>query len=211
MQGCTVPASVFGPLPLALADLTVQFGGASAPIFRVCNLKGQESVTVQVPFELSPGRVTVTLRRGASAGSATVELRPASPGLFETEMSDGRRRAVLLRPDNSFVSLANPALRGEVIRAYAVGLGLLVSPVGTNQPGSAALDNSTLYPVIVGVNAAGVRTVYAKYAVNLIGVYEIAFELPLDAPSGDNVGLVVAAQVSSTGAVFSNSSSIPVR
>jgi uncharacterized protein (TIGR03437 family) len=211
MQGCTVPASLLGPLPLLLGEVSVQFGNVWAPIFRVCNLNGQESVTVQVPFELSPGRVLATVRRGSSSGSAYVQLRSVSPGLFETEMSDGRRRAVLVRPDNSFVSLENLARPGETLRAYAVGLGALVPAMGTNQPGSSASDGATLYPVIVGVSGAGARTVYARYAANLIGVYEVAFELPLSVPSGNNISFVIASQVSTTDAVFSNSSSIPVR
>ena len=35
----------------------------------------------------------------------------ASPGIFETVMSDGVRRAVVIRPDGSFVSPQNPARR----------------------------------------------------------------------------------------------------
>jgi len=210
LQGCVSPKNPISPLPLELANVTVAFGESWAPIYSVCNLEGQESVTIQVPFEVPPVNVLLRIRVRGSEISKLVNILEISPGVFEWRMRDGRSRPVMLRPDNSFVSVDNPARRGETIRVYAVGLGRLSAPVGTNQTGSASLDARTVLPVVVGVNNAGVEPLYAAYAPNLIGVYEVAFVVPADTPAGDDVRFALAVYVPS-GLVFANSSTFPVR
>jgi uncharacterized protein (TIGR03437 family) len=159
--------------------------------------------------------VTVNVSGGSAAVNVTV--LPASPGIFETVMSDGVRRAVLLRQDGSFVSLANPARR-EIIRMYVTGMGPTVPAVGTNQFPSPVTDANVSGQVIVGIDNAGVRVVSARAAPNLIGVFEIAFEVPSNAPTGNNVVLSVAVNVSGDADVngrqvtrFSNGSTIPIQ
>ena len=63
--------------------------------------------------------------------------------------------------------------------------------------------------VVVGVNNAGVRVVSAKYASDLIGVYEVDFEVPADAPAGSLPFSVALNQGGSL--LFSNPSAIPVQ
>jgi uncharacterized protein (TIGR03437 family) len=125
-------------------------------------------------------------------------------------MSDGRRGAVLLRPDGSWVSLENPARRGEIIRMFVTGLGGTNPGVGTNQTSQPGVDAVVSAPVVVGVNNAGVRVLSAMYARNLTGVYEVAFEVPSDTPGGGNIPLAVAVQQGDQ-LVFGNGSAIPVQ
>jgi uncharacterized protein (TIGR03437 family) len=81
----------------------------------VTNSGGQESVSVQVPCETTPGSsVPVAVNAGGGTATVNIPVQIASPGIFETPMSDGVRRAVMVRADGSFVSLENPARRGEV-------------------------------------------------------------------------------------------------
>ncbi|MBI1792376.1 MAG: pre-peptidase C-terminal domain-containing protein [Acidobacteria bacterium] len=208
IQGCVTPGAPFGPLPTLLATVSVSFGGVPAPVYSVCNNSGQQSVTVQVPLELIPGPVPVSMRSAGTAVSwPAVPLLEVSPGLYETQMSDGARRAILLRPDNSFVSLENRARKGEVVRVFVVGLGPVAPAVSTNRAGG---REAVSLPIVMGVNNAGVDPLYAVYAANMIGVYEVALEIPLDTPSGSDIPFVVAVRVAS-GLVFSNASSIPVQ
>jgi uncharacterized protein (TIGR03437 family) len=156
VQGCST-ASGFGPLPFALNGMLVQFASdgysALAPIFSLCNLgPGQEYVVVQAPADLPLQEVTVTvLTQGAAVAQSNVVAAAASPGIFETEMSDGSKRAVLQRADGSFVSLENPAQRGERLRAFVTGLGRAVTASGaavnTNQAGAADDDAAPPNPV----------------------------------------------------------------
>jgi uncharacterized protein (TIGR03437 family) len=210
MTGCAVPEWSFGPLPYTLDGVSVTFGGLSAPIYSVCPGAGGASVTVQVPFELSSG-ITVPARITAPGYDETiqVELLVVSPGVFETTRMDGRLQAVLLRPDDTFVTAQNPARRGETIRVFVTGLGPLVPSVATNQPGGGEGDAMVLHPVIIGVNDAGVPVMYARYADNLVGVWEVAFEVPLNTLSGGDVNFAVA--VNLNGLVFGNSSVIPIQ
>ena len=101
-----------GSLPNQLANLAVSFSNIPAPILNVANIGGQETIAVQVPCELTPGDyVPVTVNRAAGPATVSTTVLPASPGIFETAMADGKRRAVLIRPDGSFVSLRSEERR----------------------------------------------------------------------------------------------------
>jgi uncharacterized protein (TIGR03437 family) len=204
--------NVVGALPYQLANATVTFDNIAAPILNVANVGGQESMVVQVPCELSSGTVPVTVNVGGGASSVTTLVTPASPGIFGTVMSDGQTRAVLTRPDGSFVSLQNPARRGEVIRMYATGLGPTSPAITTNSLPYPGIDSLVLSQVIVGVNNAGAGVATARAAPDRIGVYEIAFQVPSDAPTGSDIvlSLVVNAPGDSQ-TRFSGGNKIPIR
>jgi len=219
IQGVVIPGSLFGALPYLLASDAVSFNGAAAPIFNVASLSGQQpQVTVQVPCEVVPGAsVPVTVTVGSASTTVNVPVLAASPGIFQTTMSDGVLRAVAIRPNGSFVSLANPARRGETIRAYATGLGVTSPAVVTNAtavPGTDAMVQGTL---IMGVtNTAGqgegVRVSNARVAPDLIGVFEIPFLVPSDAATGDNVAFSVGViPVGSSTAVYSATAKLPIQ
>ncbi len=188
LRGCIEPGTIIGPLPTALAGVTVTFGSHAAPIFHVCNVGGVEQVTVQAPFELGPGTVPVRVTvDGGETLVSDVRVLYAQPGIFETVGADGRRYAVVVRPNGTFVTPSNPAQRGEVLRMYATGLGPVLPLARTNQPG---VPGQMVYlPVIVGVANAGVRVVSAEYAQNMIGVYVVTFEVPSDARTGVEIPL----------------------
>jgi len=194
ISGCVEPGTIIAPLPTTLAGVTVTFGTHAAPIFHVCNLGGVEQVAVQAPWELGPGTVPV---RVTVDGGATlvndVRVLYAQPGIFETIGADGRRYAVVVRPNGTFVTPTNPAQRGEILRMYATGLGPVLPLAKTNQPG---IPGQVVYlPVIVGVGNAGVRVVSAEYAENMIGVYVVSFEVPADARTGTEVALDLVVQL----------------
>jgi uncharacterized protein (TIGR03437 family) len=215
IQGSVIAPRLFGPWPYLLAGDSVTIGGKPAPIFAVANAGGQESITLQVPCDVAPAAapgasVTVTVSGVSKTGNAV--LRSASPGIFETPMSDGKSRAVLVRPDGSFVDSANnPARRGEIVRLYATGLGQVSALVATNGVPIPGTDVTVNGSVIVGVNNSGVRVVSARLAPDLIAVYEVAFEIPADAPTGTDIVLSVAINPTDGSATqFSRGSLIPI-
>jgi uncharacterized protein (TIGR03437 family) len=191
VQGLVTPNSLVGPLPTGLAGVSVTFNGVSAPIYSVSNLNGREQVTVQVPWETAVGTAQVVIN-GTGGGSATlsVNVQQFSPGIFQTT-ANGQTYGVALRPDGSYVSASNPARRGEIIRIYATGMGQVTPNATTGSAGVTGQDINA--PVVVGVNNAGVRVVSARYAENLVGVYVIAFQIPLDTTPGpaQPIGLIV--------------------
>jgi len=213
VQGSLNPYSFFAALPLTLGPDTVSFNGVRAPIARVTNSSGQESVAVQVPCEVTPGSsVPVTVNAGGGTASVNIAVQTASPGIFETPMSDNVARAVAVRPDGSFVSLENPARRGEVIRVYVTGLGATAPAVGTNSIAIPGTDSLVLGQLIVGVNNSGARVITARMAPSQIGVYEVAFQIDPNATTGNNVVLSVAINpVDGSPTQFSNGSKIPIQ
>jgi uncharacterized protein (TIGR03437 family) len=210
----SVAASNFGllPLPVQVANVTVQFDDHFAPIFSVNNINGQESVNVQVPFEITPGPavpVTITVN-GQSTTGLTANIMPGAPGIFQTVMSDSVARAVALRPDGSVVEIENPAQRGEEIRTYVTGLIPAAGSIGTDMFAPLGSDIAITTPVIVGVNNAGVLVPQVVYARDMIGVWEVHFIVPEDTATGNNVPFAVAIPVNGK-LVFGQPSKIPVK
>jgi uncharacterized protein (TIGR03437 family) len=211
VQGTMTPQNLVGPLPTRLADVEVLFNNTAAPIFSVSNIRGEESVVVQVPYEVNPGNATVTIRSagGASTTANDVPVRAFAPGVFESTDSNGRKYAVTVRSDGSYVSSSNPARRGEIISIFATGLGQTSPATGTNRQGSPG--QAVVAPLIVGLNNAGVRLVSAQLLPGTFGVYIVSLEVPTDTQTGDNqpVGLGV---VTADGSVqFSNGTTIPIQ
>jgi len=186
---------VTGPLQYELATDTVSFGtGASAiaaPIFSVSNIGGQPQIMIQVPCEVTPGTVPVTVSSGGGSQQINVTVQPASPGIFQTLMSDGVVRAVIERQDGSFASPTNPARRGESVTAFVTGLGPVSPSVASNALpiwDTPSVVNGT---VVVAVNNEGTLVTTAQLSPDIIGVYYVEFTIPNDAPLNNNVVLQI--------------------
>jgi uncharacterized protein (TIGR03437 family) len=194
------PAPVFGPLPTSANGITVLFNNFATPIYSATMVNGQPQLMVQVPCEVTPAAtVPVTVNVGAGSATVNVPVGAAAPGIFTIPYSDGVVRAVVLRADGSFVTLnpPNPARRNEIVRVYVTGLGPTTPPVGTGQvdnPGADLIGADALATgkVIVGISGSGGVTVTsARLAANMIGVFEVAFIVPNDAPQGNDIGISV--------------------
>jgi uncharacterized protein (TIGR03437 family) len=179
-------------------SISVEFGGMRAPILAVSNIEGQEAVTVQVPFAVPIGDTSVTLRARGLLATRRVTILPATPGIFQGQMDDGRIRGIVLRPDGSMVDPQHPAHPGETLRMFATGLGQI------------GRDAQPVARLIIGVNHRGAPLVSARYASGMTGVEEITFGIPADTPAGTDIPLSVGVVVSGR-TVYSNKSSLPVR
>jgi uncharacterized protein (TIGR03437 family) len=211
VTGVIAPA-FWGPLPYQINKTTVTFNDRPAPIYSVINQSGQESITVQVPCEIQAGtaNVTINVQGGSKTGTATV--RSLSPGILETTDSDNKVRAVLVRADGSFVNpTTNPARRGDILRAYATGLGQTQPNLTTNAVPIPGVDVVSSANVIVGVNNAGARVVSVKAAANLVGLFEITFEVPQDTPAQEVNFSVAVVPPTGGGTVYSKGSRMVVQ
>ena len=213
VQGLVFNTNAFGPWATTLASDTVTVNNVAAPIYSVGNVNGVEQLTFQVPCETAPANsVPITINVGGGSATVNFPVQAASPGIFETVMSDGVRRAVVIRPDGTFVSLQNPARRGEVVRVFVTGMGPAAPAIVTGALPVPGADSLVLGQVIVGVNNAGARVVTARVSPNLIGVYELAFQVPSDAPTGNDVVLSVAVNAPGDNQTrFSNGSKLPIQ
>lgn len=182
-----------GALSNSVASDTITFGGTQAPILSVSNVSGLQQITFQVPCTASTGSNQVTVSVGGGNAATSVNVLPASPGVFQTNtilaVSSGATYpvGVFVRPDGTFVSQSNAARKGEVIVAYATGLGQASPSVGTNAlPLPTAISNPTS-TIIVGIANAGVPVVSAQLSSDVVGVYKVSFQIPTSSPSGTQV------------------------
>ena len=222
IQGSVMP-SFFGPLPLQVAGVSLTFATAAdptatlgvpnAPIFNVSNYNGQESVSVEVPLDALVGAnvpVTITVN-GVSTTGITATILQAAPGVFDMGLAgtDGLRAAVILREDGSVVSPTNALPRGETGRAYVTGL---IPPAGLTTNAQLPIDTDIVIttPVIVGVNNAGTKVISVKYARNLVGVWEVQFQVHASSKTGSNLPFAVAVPITG-GNVYSQTSDIAIQ
>jgi len=216
------PPPKFGRLPLSVHNLSVTFGGIPAPISDVSMGSTNPEVTVQVPCAVTPGNsVPVTVNVGSASTTLNIPVQTVSPGIFQTVMSDGVSRAVVVRDDGTFADVGgandNPARRGENIRIYATGLGPTIPLVDTGDIQNPNADligyDATVAGVVqVGiVGFGGLQVVSARQAPDLIGIYEVQVLLPANAPTGNSVQIALAVvPVGGNSAVSSIVSVIPI-
>ncbi len=211
LQGSIVSTNEIGLLPGSLDGVSVSVNSIQAPIYNVSNVNGQQSVTVQIPFETAPGMQPVTVTVNGASTTLVVSVLPASPGIFEYVQSDNVKRGILLHADGTLVTPENPATHGETLRMFASGLGQTSPPMQTNQFSPLGIDPTVVAPVVVGVANRGVPVINSIYARNLLGVYEVQFLIPNDIPSGSSIPLALAVRGSDGNLVFANPSLIVVR
>ena len=219
------PAPLFGRLPYTVSGLSISFNNVSAPIVNVAMGATTPQVTFQVPCETTPGpSVPVTVAVGPGSTNVNVPVQAVSPGIIETVNSDGTKRAVIVRDDGSFMDIGtlfpNPARRGENVRIYLTGLGPTIPAVGTNSiqnPNADLFGRDALVAgtVIVGLSGAGgVTVVSARQAPDLIGVYEVQFVVPANAPTGDvgiSVGIIPQGAPLTSQGIYSQTSKINIQ
>ena len=185
--GVTGPVPTFPGVPVS-TSIRILLSNISAPILSVGTLAGgQGQILFQVPCEVAPGSVPVSVNLGGGTTNLTLTVQAVSPGVYQTPMSDGVARAVLVRPDGSFVSLANPARRGETEVAYVTGLGATSPVVGTSSVPAPSSSATVAGTVIAGMSGQGVPVSYARLSEDLPGIYVVAFQIPSDMTTGNNV------------------------
>jgi uncharacterized protein (TIGR03437 family) len=217
-------APIFGRLPLSVHNLSIAIGGKVAPIVSVAMGSTNPEVTFQVPCEVTPGSsVPVVVIVGTASASTTIAVQTVSPGIFETTMSDGVKRAVVVRDDGTFADVGtafpNPARRGERVRIYVTGLAPTIPTVGTNSIQDPNADLFGVNAVVAGAiqislgGSGGVQVISARQAPDLIGVYEVQFLVPAGAPTGNDVPITVGIVPTGSGAaaVQSAASKIPIQ
>ena len=159
------------PLPMQMEGVSVAVNGAPAPVFAVS--PGQ--LIVQVPFETAPGTATVTVTVGGESDTKSVAVVPVAPGVFT---SDGVR----------LFPLAS-GRRGDVLTLFLTGQGPLSTPMptGAAPPEAASVAELPLVvqPVKITIGAVPATTLFAGIPHGLAGIAQINFQIPPDAPLGD--------------------------
>ena len=209
LSGVLTPTGIVqGPLPTTLGGVTVTFNGTAAPIYSVSNINGAQQVTVQVPFELAPGQVSVIVSSQAGFSAPTsLTLAQFSPGVFFTTIN-GQPIAVAIRSDGSYVTPANPARQGENIMIFLTGLG---STKPTAITGTQGQGQKVIAPMVTGLNNAGVPLISALLTPNLVGVYAVTLTVPIGTMTGAVQPIGVIVYDANNTAFFAQSTYIPIQ
>ena len=187
------------PLPTNVNGTTVIIGGVQAPLYYVSD--GQ--LNAELPLELLAGRQYQILvsANGALTTPDTIDIEPVTPGV--AAQIDGT--IIAQHVDGSYVTTASPAHPGEVLTIYLAGMGLTDVPVMTGQQSpSDPLAHPMVQPTVT-VNGEPAQISFAGLTPQSVGLYQINFTIPMDAPPG-NLKLVVA-----QGTVQSNVSTVIVQ
>jgi uncharacterized protein (TIGR03437 family) len=167
------------PLPTVLNGTSVLIGGELAPLYFVSS--GQ--INAQIPVDLLPGQEyqVLVVANNAFTTPDAIHIAPVTPGI--ARLANGQ--VIAQHADFSLVTEDAPAKPGEFLVAYLAGMGLTDNPVGTGAeaPSSPLAAVNASASVAVDGKAAPVQ--FAGLTPGFIGLYQINFQVPADAPTGD--------------------------
>jgi uncharacterized protein (TIGR03437 family) len=192
-------ANTAASLPLALGNTSVSIGGIPAPLYYV----SPTQINAEVPVELVPGDQyeVIVNSGGALSAAGSIYVTGVTPGI--AAFADGQIIAQHL--DYSLVSTSSPAMPGEYVVFYLAGLGLTDTSVAD---GAASPSSPLAHPLVtplLTLNGSDVPIAFAGLTPGFVGLYQINFQIPANAPNG-NLTLVV-----SQSGVVSNATTLPVQ
>lgn len=183
--------SNLGPSVLVTSSTGVTVLFNNRPAFVIFAQASQ--LLVQVPVELTAGPATVTVSyQGRTSAPFPLTLIPFAPSLTTLDVS-ANGAGTFLHTNLFAVDNRTPARPGEILTAYAFGLGPTIPAVPTGQPAPPALVAATTpgtkgnYAVVeptmkVGGKTAGV--IFAGLFPLEIGIYKVNFVVPGDLTPG---------------------------
>jgi uncharacterized protein (TIGR03437 family) len=182
------------PLPTVLLDTTVTFNGTPAPLLAVSD--GQ--IVAQIPFEIPPGEISVHVTRGENSSEVqSLAVASVSPGIFAMNSQGSGQGSVLISntaiiaaPAGSVPGrMSRPVQAGEYISIYCTGLGYVTNPPPV---GSAAPDASSVTIETPAVTIGGIATPATFSGLTgFAGLYQVDVPVPVAAPKGDAVDVVL--------------------
>jgi uncharacterized protein (TIGR03437 family) len=187
LQGTALAASAqtaSSPLPTELGGAQVLMNGTPLPLLSV----SPTGIWFQVPFETSPGSTaTLTVNYGSPFNGCSVAVQISGRGPYFLPDSTGN--VIFSHQDfNGLVTRQSPAQAGEVVTAYALGLGGVTPSVATG----VATPSDQLYPLNWPFacyqgrdNGPPLDVPFAGLAPGMIGVYQVNIRMPNPLPSGN--------------------------
>lgn len=187
----STPVSTGGaPLPTSYHNTFALVGSTQAPLYFLSS--GQ--VNIQIPFQATgTEQMPIVLSvNNALTLPQMLDIVPATPGVLSKD--DGPNTAspqngahiIAQHSDYSLVTSSNPAKPGEYLIMYLVGMGATNPPVasGAASPGPPNLANVVEQPTVT-VDSQPSTLLFAGLSPGYVGLYQINFQVPSSAKSGD--------------------------
>jgi len=185
-NGVTLALDGSGMVTTTLAFTRVFFDGVPAPLLYV---QGTQ-INVVVPYSVTPGsNVKVEVEyQGKRSAPVTLPVEAYNPGLFTL---NGRQGAIV-NQDGTVNSADNPAARGSWVSVYGTGSGQ-TDPPGVDGQVVGLPPPVTLLPTTVRIGGMDAPVLYSGSAAGMVsGTLLVNVRIPMDAPTGSNVPIIVA-------------------
>ncbi|MGD0045751.1 MAG: hypothetical protein ABSE42_01935 [Bryobacteraceae bacterium] len=138
------------------------------------------SYAIQIPVNAPTGaNIPVVLAGSIEGGSSVVTLSQYAPILMP--QATGATTVSAWHSDGSPVSPSAPAMPNDTINLYAVGLGPTIPVIPTGGTGNA---RTTTVPTLT-LAGNQCKVLYAVLGLAGVGIYQIYFTMPANAPSGN--------------------------
>ena len=167
-----------------MGDVSATIDGLVAPLYYV----SPAQLDIQIPYEVPAGPAILTVNSLGQSASFTFTIGAAAPGIFAAQ-------------DGTLVPFASGP-RGGILPMFITGQGAVSPSIATGAAPSSSTPLSQLpAPVLsVGVKVGGVAVTsfpFIGIPPGLVGVTQINFQIPPDAPLGPQPVVVTVGAVSS--------------
>lgn len=178
------------PLPTMFNNTSALIGTTEAPLYFLST--GQ--INIQIPYETTATQQTPIILNVNNAYTVPLmlEIVPAAPGVLSAldgptppSVQNGAHIIAQHSADGSLVTSSSPAKPGEYLVMYLVGMGATNPPVasGAETPGTPLSTVTSQPTVTVGSQTSNV--VFAGLTPFFVGLYQIDFQVPMGASSGE--------------------------
>jgi uncharacterized protein (TIGR03437 family) len=183
-------------VPDTLAGVTVLVGSAPGGLFYL----SANQINLLIPNSLGPGTYSIrVVRDGVSSPAVPIVVQQVAPGLFSA--SPGF--AVAEHADGTPVTVAAPAVPGEVVVLYATGLGRTQPDPSDRAVATSAapiVNYATFQMLLDGIAIDPSLVEYAGVAPFNAGLYQVNVMLPGNlSPTNPEIRLSVAGVLSPPG------------
>jgi uncharacterized protein (TIGR03437 family) len=171
------------PFLTFMGDVSATINGLAAPLYYVS--PGQ--LDIQIPYEIPAGKATLTVNSLGQAASFSFTVGAAAPGIFMAQ-------------DGTLIPSASGA-RGDILSLFITGQGAVSPSIATGAAPSIGTRISQLpaptLSVNVTVGGALAPLTFVGIPPALVGVTQINFQIPPDAPLGPQPVVVTVGEVHS--------------
>lgn len=178
------------PLPRELDGVVVTWNDKPLPLLFV----SPHQINAQLPYG-AEDKGTVRIRTPNGHADAPVALEPAAPAILRIEHGYALLPAVIRHSNGELVSAHSPALPGDTLVIYAVGLGSVNAAVSEGQPAPGPLPARHRTEVQLG--SLLLTPSFAGLAPGFTGLYQINVETPRGLPPGSYLLRVITAGIAS--------------
>jgi large repetitive protein len=180
------------PLPTNFNNTFALVGSNAAPLYALSS--GQ--IDIQIPLEATATQqIPIILSvNNALTLPQTLSIVPTTPGVLSADdgqtppsVQNGAHIIAQHSANGTLVTSASPAKPGEYLVMYLVGMGATKPPVasGAETP-TAPLSYATVQPTVT-VGSATSNVLFAGLTPGFVGLYQIDFQVPPNASSGELV------------------------